>query len=599
MEKTISKNWDLDSIYSDGSQSADLQDFMKQLALSIKEIQTEMKTIQTHECFSVSTMVNLLRRIQSVMEGTLQVDEFLICLTSNNVEDHSASGLVNESARLRSSFEILLGELDHLLASMADEDWNLLINNEEVTQYRFFLEERKQQAKEKLSLPMEQLIHTLSVNGFTAWENHYDQQIAQLKIPLEKEGEIKELTLTEAYYEILTSTDRSHKQDVMNAYNEACEKVSDTYASILNSISGFRLDVYKQRGWDNILKEALDQNRIKQSTLNTMMAVIKSNYGLLHRFLKRKAELSKVEKLKWFEIPANTFTTEKTFTYEETREIIVSQFHGFSEKLGNFAEKTFEERWIEAEDRRNKAGGAFCASMPLQKESRILMTFKGTYHDIITLAHELGHAYHNFILDEEPAFARKKGTSVAESASTFCENLVLDAALSHAEDKKERLSLLESKISAGMTYLGLIPARFQFEQNLYEKRKEGLLSSQEITGLMAAAETDIYGEHVDGVHEYSWVTTSHLYSTEKAFYNIPYTIGYLFSNGVYSLAKKQGDSFIDQYDELLRNSGRMTVEQLAEFYLNEDLTQESFWKAAIQPVAEAIDEYIKLSEDLI
>ncbi|WP_409250861.1 M3 family oligoendopeptidase [Bacillus sp. SCS-153A] len=599
MERTISKNWDLDSIYSGGSQSDELNTFMKQLALTIKEIHLEMETIQSQGSFSVRSLVNLFNRIQDVMDGTFQVEEFLICLTSNDVEEQSAGRLVTESARLRSSFEILLGELDQLLSAMPEDHWNNLINHEDVNPYRFFLEERKQQAQEKLPLPMEKLIHTLSVNGFTAWENYYDQKIAKFRIPVEKDGEVKQMTFMEAYFKVLTATDRNYKQRVMDAYNQSCEEAADTYASILNHISGFRLDVYEQRRWDNVLKEALDQNRIEQRSLNMMLGAIRSNYDSLRRFLKRKAELSKVEKLKWFEIPANTFTSEKIFSYEEAREIIVNQFHQFSEKLGSFADKAFEEGWIEAEDRPNKAGGAFCASMPLKQESRILMTFKGSYHDVITLAHELGHAYHNYILDELPAFSRKKGTSVAETASTFCENLVLDAALLKAEDKTERLSLLEFKITAGVTYLGLIPSRFHFEQAFYEKRKQGLLTGKKISALMAAAETEIYGDYVEGVHDHSWITTSHFYSTEKPFYNIPYTIGYLFSNGVYSLAKKHGNSFIDQYDDLLRNSGRMTVEQLAESYLHEDLHEETFWQAAIQPMVEAIDEYIELSEDLL
>jgi oligoendopeptidase F len=599
LEQTISKNWDLNSIYAGGSDSNKLKDYMNQLALSIEELHSEIGATLNQKEFSVNTLVDLFRRVQSIMEGTLQVDEFLICFSSDNVEDHSSSGLVNKSARLRSNFEILLGDLDRLLTELPKDIWNTLLQQEEVKRYRFFLEERKQRANDKLPGNMEKLIQNLSVNGFTGWESHYDQQIAKLRVKVKKDGEIKSMTVGDAFFEVLTSSDRTYKQEIMNAYKEACEATADTYASIINHISGFRLDVYAQRGWNNVLKEALEQNRIEESSLNAMISAIHSRQEAIHRFLKRKAELLNLEKLQWFDIPGNTFTSEKKVSYEEAVIIIVEQFNDFSENLGNLAEKAFHEKWIEAENRSNKANGAFCASLPLEKESRILMTFRGSYLDVITLAHELGHAYHNYILDEEPAFAREKGTSVAETASTFCENLVLDAALSKAEDKTEKLSLLESKISAGLSYLSLIPSRFQFEQKFYEKRKDGLVSSHEITKLTAEAEREVYGEYVDEVHEHSWITTSHFYSTEKAFYNIPYTIGYLFSNGVYSLAKKQGKAFSRQYDELLRNSGRMTVEQLAETYLNEDLQQEAFWQSAIQPVVDAIEEYIELTEEFI
>ncbi|WP_421378463.1 M3 family oligoendopeptidase [Bacillus salacetis] len=599
MEQIISKNWDLESIYSGGSDSQELKDFMNQLSLSIKELHSEIGAIMNKKDFSVNNMVDVFRTIQTVMDGTFQVDEFLICFSSDNVDDQSSAGLVNKSSRLRSDFEILLGDLDRLLTELPEDIWNSLIQNEEVKTYRFFLEERKQRANDKLPAHLERVIQNLSVNGFSGWENHYDQQIAKLRVKVEKDGEIKNMTVGEAFYEVLFSSDRAYKQKIMNAYEEACENNADTYASIINHIAGFRLDIYEQRGWDNVLKEALEQNRIEQSTLNAMLAAINSNQGAIQRFLERKAELLKLEKLEWYDIPGNTFTSEKKVSYEEAVKIIADQFHDFSENMGTLAEKAFQERWIEAEDRSNKANGAFCASLPLEKESRILMTFRGSYLDVITLAHELGHAYHNYILDEEPAFAREKGTSVAETASTFCENLVLDAAIAKAEDKTEKLSLLESKITAGLSYLLMVPSRFQFEQRFYAKRKEGSISSQEITVMVAEAEREVYGEHVKSVHQHSWITTSHFYSTEKAFYNIPYTIGYLFSNGVYSLAKNQGKSFAAQYDELLRNSGRMTVEQLATTYLNQDLHEEAFWQAAIQPVIEAIEEYIELTEDLL
>jgi oligoendopeptidase F len=599
VEQTISEKWDLNSIYSGGSKSQELKDYMKCLNSKIKELEARMNSIQTNEAYTEQSLVILLEEIQQVMEGTLHVDEYLICVTADNVEDTSAADLVSQSTRLRGEFEILLGELDQVLLALPQETWEALLENEQVKDYQFFLEERKQQAGDKLPLPMEKLIQTLSVNGFNGWESHFGQLASKIRVDMERDGQIQKVTIGEAFHEVLLSSDPSRRRAIMDAYNMACKEKADTFATILNHVSGFRLDVYKQRSWDNVLKELLDQNRIKQSSLNSMMAAIKMNQPSLRRFLKRKAELMKVDKLNWYDIPTNTFTSQKKFSYEEARKIIIEQFNGFSTEMGKLAETAFDGGWIEAENRPTKRAGAFCASFPLLKESRILLTYRGSYQDIITLAHELGHAYHNYILYQELPFAREKGTSLAETASTFCENLVLDAALQTAGDDKETLSLLESKIVAGLTYLGLLPTFFKFEQNLYEKRQQGMLSAEQITELMAAEEADIYGDAVDYYHSYSWMTTSHFYSTEKPFYNIPYTIGYLFSNGVYTLSKEQGSEFIDQYNELLKNSGSMTVEQLAQKYLNQDLTQVDFWHSAIQPVTEAIDEYIKLTDDLI
>ncbi|WP_456274592.1 M3 family oligoendopeptidase [Bacillus sp. AK031] len=599
VEKTISEKWDLESIYSGGSQSQELHEYIKWLNNKINELRARMSSIQTSDTYNESNLVFLLEEIQQVMEGTIHVDEYLICVTSDNVEDQSAADLVNQSTKLRGEFEILLVELDQVLLALPQDTWKALLENEQVNEYAFFLEERRQRAQDKLPLQMEKLIQTLSVNGFNGWESHFGQLASQIRVPIERDGEMQNVTVGEALYEVLQSPDPARKKTIIDAYNKSCKEKSDTFAAILNHVSGFRLDIYAQREWDNPLKELLDQNRIGQSSLNSMMAAIKSKQPALRRFLKRKAELMKVDKINWYDIPANTFTAQKQYSYEEARKIIIDQLNDFSKEMGQLAEKAFDDGWIEAENRPNKRAGAFCASFPLSKESRILTTYRGSYLDIITLAHELGHAYHNSILDHQPPFAREKGTSLAETASTFCENLVLDAAMQTATDDKEKLSLLESKIVSGLTYLGLLPTYFNFEQNLYEKRKQGMLSAEQITGLMAAEEADIYGDAVDYYHSYSWVTTSHFYSTEKPFYNIPYTIGYLFSNGVYALSKEHGSEFNAQYNELLMNSGSMTVEQLAQKYLNQDLTQEDFWQEAIKPVTDAMEEYINLTEDLI
>src|SRR5699024_7871659 len=232
----------------------------------------------------------------------------------------------------------------------------------------------------------------------------------------------------------------------------------------------------------------------------------------------------------------------------------------FSEKLGDFAEKAFRERWIEAENRKGKMHGGFCANMPVAKESRIFMTYNGSYQDVVTIAHELGHAYHNHILHDEPAFAQEVSTSVAETASTFAENLVLDAAIEHAESDKKKIALLEMKIMNGLKYQAEMPALFLFEQKMYEKRKDGPLSAGEISELMGREMEYLYGDLIDEYNPFTWMTVSQLFDTELAFYNIPYTIGYLFSNGIYMLAKEQGEVFPEKYDALLRDTGRMTVE---------------------------------------
>jgi oligoendopeptidase F len=599
MNQTLNKIWDLDSLYNGGSHSPKLKEFITELNHSIDKIINDIHNFKLYTNLSTEQLLNLFKEIQYVMSGSFQVEEFLICLRATNTNDEHVTKMISESAKTKSSVEKLEVEFNQLLTSLSEQTWSKLLENTEVKNYQFHLEERKQKVEDKLPLELEKIIQNLSVNGFSAWGNHYQQLISKLKIPVEIDGKTKQLTIGQAFSEVLFSQDKERRRTIILSYNQVCETQADIFASIINHIIGFRLDVYNQRGWDNVLKESLEQNRISEETVNTMVAVIKENQNILRHFLKRKAQLAKKDKLAWYDIPISTFNSEQKLSYKEARDIIIHQFYSFSENLGAFAEKAFQEGWVEAEDRTEKMDGAFCASMPLAKESRVFLSFRGHYQDVVTIAHELGHAYHNNILHEMPYFAQQKGTSVAETASTFSENLVLDAAISKASTDKEKLSLLEMKIVAGLTYLGLVPSMYEFEKELYKKRQDGMVSSQEISDIMYKIESNLYGDTLGEFDRYRWMTLSQFYSTEKPFFNIPYTIGYLFSNGIYALSKERGDGFNKQYDALLRDTGRMTVEQLADTYLKKDVTEKSFWETSIKPISDAIEEYIELTNSMI
>ncbi|WP_335873055.1 M3 family oligoendopeptidase [Bacillus sp. 2205SS5-2] len=600
MEKLLKQNWDLQSLYEGGSQSEKLKSIMVTIEVEIEELEKRVEeNNHLEEGLNMDKLLIQLGQTQERMSEWLQIDEYLICLYADNVRDSSASTLLSYSAEIHAKLASLLLELDTSLLKLSEESWHNFLQKKEVEPFRFYLEERRQETKGRLPIETEKLIRSMSVNGFAGWESHYKQLLNKLKVSVVKEGIKKEISIGEALHGVAFTKDRSTRIKYAQAIKEVCEENQATFASTLNHFAGFRLDLYQQRGWENVLKETLEQNRISEESLHSMMEVINENNHLVREFAKRKLALEKVESPAYYDIRVSSFSTETSIPYEEAVHIIVSQFRGFSEKLGDFAERAFEQGWVEVEDRPDKASGAFCASMPLTKESRIFLTYKGSYQDVVTLAHELGHAYHNEILMDVVPFAREKGTAVAETASTFLENLVLDAAISNARDEREKLALLEKKVINGLKYISMIPNMFIFEQKLYEKRQQGLLSAEEIKALMLETEKELYGDLIQEFDLMKWIYISHFYSADKAFYNIPYTIGYLFSNGIYAIAKEKGDSFPARYDELLRNSGRMTMEQLAEQYLQQDLRKKDFWKASLQPVREGLEEYLSLTERMI
>lgn len=600
MKETINQNWDLNTLYSSTGEFSQLNIVMDQLTNKIETLTKNLKKMNEADLKNDSKpLLDFLKDTQIAISTSEEVDDFLICKYADNVKDLDVQSLLAESAVIKSKFGSFQVDLDQTLASFGEHFWLSFISKNEVQPIAFYLEERRKSIKDLLPFEMEKMISALSVNGFKGWENHHEQLLTQLKIPLNVDGEVTKVSIGYALNQAMNSNDRLERQHAAQAIKQVCELNEENFATVLNRIAGFRLDVYQQRGWQNLLMESVKQNRIQEESIHTMVSTIKQHQDIAKSFLERKIKLDKLEDPAWYDLQSPSFVNEEKVSYQHAVEIIVKQFHQFSENLGSFAERAFKNGWIEAEDRPDKAEGGFCASLPLVKESRVFLTFRGNYQDVVTMAHELGHAYHNYILHEESAFVQNKGTSVAETASTFMENLVLDAAIEIAATEKERLSLLEMKISNGLKYIMMVPHMFEFELKFYEKRKQGLVSAGEIKNLLIEVENELFEGIVGELDPYKWMYISHFYSTEKAFYNIPYTIGYLFSNGIYSLAKESGAGFVEQYDELLRNSGRMTVEQLAEEFLGQDITKEKFWVSSMQPLKEAIEEYLSLTEKLI
>ncbi|WP_249929401.1 M3 family oligoendopeptidase [Planococcus maritimus] len=596
MEQTTAQTWNLTSLYDGTSQSAELKIFMDELRHTLEQAAGQLQSYHHLEERDTDALLEVIDQFQFALLGWEQLDDFAICAYAEDVTDQSAIALMDESAVLKTSLSSLQIELDQAFAEFPDAEWQAFIANGRIQAMSFYLNERRQMIKDRLPVELERMISALSVNGIAGWEQQHELTLTKLRVPIEVDGELQEVSIGQALNEAVNGKDRDSRLQAVRAIDEVCDVHADAVAAILNRVAGSRLAIYEQRGWDNKLKEMLEHNRIQEASIDAMLTAIDGNKNLYRAYMERKLKLAGVAHANWSDLETPVFSLSEKVDFAAAKTVISEQFHQFSDKLGHFADRAFAQDWIEAENRPGKAEGGFCASMPLAKESRIFLTYRDTYQDLITLAHELGHAYHNYILHDEPALAQQKGVSVAETASTFMENLVLDAVIDQTQEESERLAMLETKIRDGLKYVVSVPNMFRFEQQFYGQRASGMISAEQIKTLIAEVENDIYGGLVEELALHKWMFIGHFYDAEKAFYNIPYTIGYLFSNGVYEQARKQPDGFPERYDALLRDSGKMTVEQLGEHYLGADITQIAFWRDAQKSLTSAIEEYLELTE---
>ncbi|MGM0835827.1 MAG: M3 family oligoendopeptidase [Bacillota bacterium] len=586
--KTFQETWDLDVFFKGGSGSESYHTYLS-------EIKEDLKAFEQHiAAFDVKELEKVLGEYETVVKKVVQSSAFVNCLLAADVTDKGAAQLQGQVAQIHAKLQVLLGALDDKLVTIDEETWNSLLEKEEFKVLEYVLNERRRRANDKMSADQEKLVTSLAVDGYHAWGKLYNSLVGTIKVKVKENGEVKELSVGQAHNRFSDGS-REVRKEVAKAWKEAWENQADTIAAALNHLAGFRLQVYEQRGWESVLKEPLDNNRMKQETLDTMWQVITDHKGTLTKYLNRKAELLGLEKLSMYDVSAPLTAEETKLSYQEGADFIIEQFSKFGPELTEFTKKAFEDRWIEAEDRPGKRPGGFCTSFPVSGQSRIFMTYSGTLSNVSTLAHELGHAFHQHAMHGVPTLNRFYASNVAETASTFAEMIVADAAVKYAKDEKEKISLLEDKIQRSVAFYMNIHARFLFETRFYEERKNGLVTVEKLNELMVEAQKEAYCGALDEYDSTFWASKMHFFITQVPFYNFPYTFGYLFSLGIYSQALEEGTNYEDKYISLLKDTASMTVEDLAMKHLGVDLTQRDFWEKAVKKSLEDVEEFLELT----
>lgn len=583
--------WDLDVFFEGGSESPAFQQFIDALPPQVEALIAQTKALTTE--VSASELRHTIDQLKEVMEQIMHAGGMLSCLTAQNTKDVKALQLQGQLSAISASYSPAVLRLQQLLAEMEEARFEELLTLPELSEFAFILSEWREQAKQKLSEEEEALISALSVDGYSSWGQLYNMFIGDIKVEVDVEGEKKLLSVGQA------NNLSSHPNEAVrkNAF-EALEKIftekEEFFAKTLNHLAGFRLTTYKKRGWDEVLQEPLQINRMKQETLDAMWKAISDNKAPFVKFLEAKANMLGKEKMDWFNFDAPVTASTAKVSYQEGAEFILKHFGKFGPELESFARKAFEEGWIEAEDRDDKRPGGFCTGLPLAQQSRIFMTYSGTMSNVSTLAHELGHAFHTYALRPMNALNRRYAMNVAETASTFAEMIVADAAVNEASSKEEKIALLEDKIQRSVAFFMNIHARFLFETRFYEERKQGIVSTKRLNELMEEAQREAFAGALGETHPHFWASKMHFYITGVPFYNFPYTFGYLFSLSIYAKAKEEGTAFEEKYMALLRDTAIMTVEDLAWKHLGEDITKCDFWEKGIALCVKDVEEFVQL-----
>jgi pepF/M3 family oligoendopeptidase len=465
-------------------------------------------------------------------------------------------------------------------------------------EHAFYLQELAEQSRYLMSDAEESLAAELNISGAVAWSLLQGTVTSQLTVPFEHNGQTAALPLTAVQNLMWHDPDPAVRRRAYEAELAALASVREPLAAALNGVKGTAITLNRRRGRTDALHEALDDARLDRATLDTLLAAMQASFPMFRRYLRAKAKrLGHAGALPWWDLAAPVLPpgAERHFTFSEAEAFIDEQFGRFSPSLAGLAQRAFRGRWIDAEPRAGKRGGAFCMGLPGIGESRILCNFDGSLDQLFTIAHELGHAYHNDCQTGKPELQTVTPMTLAETASTFCETLVTDAALEAAASPAEELSILETFLTGATQVVVDITSRYLFEKEVFERRAEAELSADDFCEIMLRCQAATYGDGLDERyrHAYMWTWKPHYYRTELSFYNYPYAFGLLFGIGLYAVYQERGAAFLADYKALLASTGEASpVDLAARFGI--DLRAPAFWEGSLAVIGKRIERYEQL-----
>jgi pepF/M3 family oligoendopeptidase len=476
------------------------------------------------------------------------------------------------------------------LLALGDSLADLIENSDVLKAHKFFLEEQREAGKHLLTEEQEITVAKFKITGSSSWEKLRDYLKSMLTIKIESD---KEIPFAEARA-LAYSGDPETRKKAYFAELEAYKKIDAALSFSLNSIKGEAITESEMRKYDSLLDSTLFNMRMDRESLDAMLGALKNNLPAFRKYLKHKARLlNRPEGLPFYDLFAPIGSSDKSYSFQEAVEFVETNLSKVNPKAGEFVKKAAEKPGRDVYPREGKVGGAFDDGIYSIGESRILLNFTGVFDDITTLAHELGHAYHDSLVQKETYINSFYTSPIAETASVMQETITAKAAAKNAPPE-EAAAIMESYIQ-GMTQVIVdIYSRFLFEDELIKRRKGGALSSEELSEIMLDAQKEAYGDALSVYHPYMWAAKSHYYDASANYYNFPYAYGLLFAKGLYALYLERGESFLELYDSILQNSGKYNLRDLAAL-AGIETRDPAFWEKSFSIIKSEIDEFINFS----
>ncbi len=584
--------WDLTTYFPefDGPEMLRFKEALRRDIESLKRSSTALPPLQDD---NADAWEQVLLRNEDLLRRMSHLSSYIGCLAASDARNEAY--LMEEAAlgRMRAEHSKIRIDLLRALKNATGEAFLAFTARNSLAGAENYLNRLREEARRAMSTEKEFLATDLGVDGLQAWGRLYDAISSKLEFDMVyPDGRRERLPMSQRR-SLMDHPDRRVRKAAFDGGNAAWQTVEDTAAAALNAIAGTRLTLNRHRGVEHFLDIALFQAAINRKTLDAMLEALFSGIEVPRRILRLKAKLMGQQAVAWYDLGAPLdLPNQEKLSWDNGKTIVRESFIRAYPALGNFFQQEVVARnWVDWEPRPGKRPGGFCSSSMLSKESRIFMTYNESLGDVLTLAHESGHAFHGFVMRDMRPYACGYPMTLAETASTFGEQVLMNGLLDDPSiSDAHKAMMLDVEVGHGAIYLLDIPVRYEFEKAFYEERKSAELSVTRLKQLMVETQRRILGDLLEagGEDPYFWASKLHFYITGLTFYNFPYTFGFLLSRGLYAMFKNEGAAFLFKYEEFLRLAGSDTAENVVKRTVGRDLEKPEFWSEAIQSLEEPL-----------
>lgn len=585
----VTPRWQLDSIYpglDSGEYSAACTKLRELIATATQSI--DDRKLRTSN--AIAWLQQVLGTLDQVYTLHATLESYTYCAYSTDTRDSAARTALVAMGEFSAPLQRIQVAYRSAVADLDSATIDAVAADEQIGSYAFILREQRFLATRQLGVAEESLAADLNRSGADAWERLHQSLSSTLSATWPDDAsEFAAASKTIVELRALAHhPDRSVRRTAYRLELETWQRNEIAFAAAINGVKGTSVTLNTARGWGSTLERSAHQSRISRATLDALLGSMRAAVPVLREYLQLKAQLLGLKRLAFYDLFAPVGSAGHQWSYDDAIDFIVTQFKRFNPEMAEFARHAADAGWIDAQPRAGKVSGAYCIEAPAVGESRILSNFDGTYDELSTLAHELGHAYHSHVMRDIPQLQSEYPMTLAETASIFCETIVFSAAL-EAAPPAERLPVVEHFLLSATQVIVDILSRFEFESGLMERRSETELAPAELCERMLAAQEQTYGPALEPEerHPYMWAVKPHYYHADLAFYNFPYAFGQLFGLGLFAQWQAHPDRFPQQYRELLRRTGRESAEDVAAG-AGIDITQRKFWDSSVERIAQYV-----------